>query len=136
MRILALRPRGSVIPSIHDSMVKAFTSSGVETSEIPSAKFSKDLNLQRELFKFHAVFPVDMRADETFVKNINTYQQTFKIQWIICLGDDLQDTVSRSVIPANGRFHFAGINKRLSATTWEFPSPPEPSIFVGVSVGA
>ncbi|MGD0625547.1 MAG: glycosyltransferase [Thermodesulfobacteriota bacterium] len=90
MRILALRPNGFVLPSIHTSLVKAFQSLEVEVLDLPVPNFSDHFrsfveNAQRG---YQAVFTLDLGADRTFMLNIKDLQASLRIPWIIWFVDD------------------------------------------------
>lgn len=90
MRILAFKANGFVLPSIHDSMVRAFRSLGIEVLELPIPKSSGQLEsfIEDARRGFEAVFAVDLATDKFFMSNIKLIQISIGIPWIIWFIDD------------------------------------------------
>ena len=89
-RILALKPKGLVLPSLHASMVKAFRVLGLDVLDIPVPHNPGEIFrlFQRSPNHFNAGFILDMGVDPTFIQNFRDIQVTFKIPWIIWFVDD------------------------------------------------
>src|SRR4030042_1177213 len=90
MRILALKPNGFVLPSIHSSMIRAFRSLGVEVLDLfiqPNSDFIPTL---KETCKdrYDAIFSLDLGANHDFILNLKDLQLSIRIPWIIWFVDD------------------------------------------------
>jgi spore maturation protein CgeB len=88
--ILALKPKGLVIPSIHASMVKAFRGLGLNVLDIPVPHKGSEIRrlLRESKNQFDAGFILDLGVDKTFIQNFKEFQLTSKIPWIIWFVDD------------------------------------------------
>ena len=89
-RILALKPKGLVLPSIHASMVKAFRSLGADVREMPVPDDACKIDSFLESLKnrFDAGFALDLGADPEFIQNFREIQLRLKIPWAIWFVDD------------------------------------------------
>jgi len=89
-RILALKPKGLVLPSIHSSMVRAFRILGADVLDIPVPDNPGDIFqlFRRASRPFDAGFILDMGVDSAFIRNFRETQVTVKIPWIIWFVDD------------------------------------------------
>ena len=89
-RILALKPKGLVLPSIHASMVKAFRALGLNVLDIPVPQEASEISrlLRESENRFDAGFILDLGVDRTFIQNFKEIQLTIKIPWIIWFVDD------------------------------------------------
>ncbi|MBM4331702.1 MAG: glycosyltransferase family 1 protein [Deltaproteobacteria bacterium] len=90
MRILALKAKGYVLPAIHDSMVRAFQSRGIEVLDLPLPQNHQQYKTLREISRsgYDAVFTLDPGAKTDFTLNIKELQLSIKIPWIIWFVDD------------------------------------------------
>jgi len=90
MRILALRPKGLVLPSIHASMVKAFQSLGVEVLDFPLPQEEKDYRNLKKVCRrgYDALFILDLGGDRNLILNFKELQLTIRIPWIVWFVDD------------------------------------------------
>jgi spore maturation protein CgeB len=90
MRILALRPEGSVIPFIHASMVKAFRALGLEVLDFSFPANEEDAHTLKSLSRCGptAIFTVDLPLGIKNKQNIKDIQSFIGIPWIIWFVDD------------------------------------------------
>src|SRR5512137_2674867 len=89
-RILALKPKGRVLPFIHASTVRAFRSLGVEVREMPVPDDADKVKtfLKSPNLPFDVGFAQDMGGSPSFIQNFKEIQVTLKIPWIIWFVDD------------------------------------------------
>jgi spore maturation protein CgeB len=89
-RILALKPYGLVLPTIHSSIVKAFRSLDLEVLEmpVPGDIATLDSFLDRAGSRFDAGFILDLGLDPGFIQNFKEIQANYKFNWIIWFVDD------------------------------------------------
>jgi len=90
MPILVLKPNGFVLPSIHDSMVRAFRSLGVEVFDLLIPKGPKQFQsfIRAAKSGYEAVFTLDLGADSVFMSYLKNFQISLRIPWIIWFADD------------------------------------------------
>ena len=90
MRILALKPEGSVIPFIHTSMIKAFRSLGHEVLGLSYPRDKEAMNALRALAPAGpgAVFSLDLPLDLELKLNMKKFHKSIEIPWIIWFVDD------------------------------------------------
>jgi hypothetical protein len=90
MRLLALKAKGLVLPSIHDSIVKAFRSLGVEVQDTPVPELPEEFQLFRASFSgnYQAIFTLDLGAAPNFISMVGDLQRWLRIPWIIWFIDD------------------------------------------------
>ncbi len=90
MKILALRPEGLVLPSIHNSLVRAFRSLGVDIFDLRVPQTQEEFESFQLLARrgFQAIFTLDLGRDQTFISRLKEIQKTLKIFWIIWFVDD------------------------------------------------
>jgi len=89
-RILALKPEGLVLPSIHASMVKAFRGIGLSVLDIPVPPEGGEIGrlLRESKNQLDAGFILDLGVEKNFIHNFKEFQLTSKIPWIIWFVDD------------------------------------------------
>ena len=85
-RILAIRPEGIVIPSIHGSMVRAFQGLGAEVVEIAAAECFA--HLRWHCRDYLAVFCIDLAPAPQFLSGLPELQTGLKIPWAVWFVDD------------------------------------------------
>ena len=90
MRLLALRAKGYVLPAIHDSMIRAFRSCGVEILDLPVPQHPHQYQTLKQISKdgYHAIFTLDLGTNPDFISNMKELQLSFRIPWIIWFVDD------------------------------------------------
>lgn len=90
MRILALKPRGRVLPHIHESMVKAFRNLGVEVHHVPIPDKDTEFFSIKDKLKsnYQAIFTINMGGDENFLQRIKEWQIKYRHPWIVWFVDD------------------------------------------------
>ncbi len=90
MRILAPKPQGTVIPSIHSSMIKAFRSLGHEVLDFPYPQGTADMRHLRPLASAGpaSIFSLDLTLDPNLRNGLKEFQGSLKIPWIIWFVDD------------------------------------------------
>ena len=90
MRILAFRPEGLVIPSIHASMARAFRTLGMEVLELPFPQPEENLKTLKSFIAQGpaAVFTLDLPLQLALKHNLKNIQEALKIPWIIWFVDD------------------------------------------------
>jgi hypothetical protein len=89
-RILALKPKGLALPSIHASMVKAFRELGLNVLDIPVPYKDSEIRrlLRESQNQFDAGFILDLGVAQSFIQKFREFQLTLKIPWIIWFVDD------------------------------------------------
>ncbi len=90
MRLLALRPQGRVLPSIHEFMVKAFKNLGTEVHNTPlPAQNDEFLSWASRLQgKYRAIFTINLGGNQKFLKYVKEWQIEHRQIWIIWFVDD------------------------------------------------
>ena len=90
MPILALKPEGLVIPSIHASMVRAFRSLGQEVLELDFPKNEGEVRSLRSIAARGrgSIFTVDLPTGENKNFCIKEIQSILSIPWVIWFVDD------------------------------------------------
>jgi hypothetical protein len=91
MRLLALRPKGLVLPSVHSFMVRAFRALGASVLETPvpqSPDIPKILRNWVQESRAEAVFVLDLGADWAFVPHVKEAQHELRVPWIVWFVDD------------------------------------------------
>lgn len=90
MRILALKPKGRVLPHIHESMVKALRNLGTEVDDVPIPDKDNEFFFIKDKLKsnYHAVFIINMGGDEKFLLCIQEWQVKYHRPWILWFVDD------------------------------------------------
>ena len=89
MRLLALKPKGRVLPYIHESMVKAFQSLGVEVDNVPRPDKNNELWSIKDKLKgnYQAIFTINLGGDQNFLPYIREWQMKHRQLWIIWFVD-------------------------------------------------
>ncbi len=90
MRVLFLKAQGYVLPAIHESLVRAFESCGVEVHGLWVPQHPNQYQRLREICKygFEAIFTINLGADLDFISNLKELQLSLRIPWIIWFVDD------------------------------------------------
>lgn len=90
MRILALKPKGRVIPYIHEAMVRAFGHLGAEVENIPIEEKNTDFLWIEEKMKGpdQVIFTLNMGGDQKFLRRVKEWQLKYRRPWIIWFVDD------------------------------------------------
>ncbi len=90
MRILALKPKGRVLPHIHEAMVKAFRNLGVEVDNVPMPDKDTEFFSIKDKLKsnYQAIFAINMGGDENFLWRIIEWQIKYHHLWIVWFVDD------------------------------------------------
>jgi spore maturation protein CgeB len=92
IRLLALRPKGLVLPHIHDSLVGALRCCGAKVEELPARDASgqgKDgLAHWPRRDGLEAILALDMGADPGLTKCLGSFQAELGIPWILWFLDD------------------------------------------------
>ncbi len=91
MRILALGAKGLVLPSIHDSMVRAFESLGHDVIGLPISAVSRrpdPLIPEAKDGRCDAAFILDLGGDREFISRLWEIQESLRIPWLIWFLDD------------------------------------------------
>ncbi len=90
MRILALRTEGHVLPSIHDSIIRALRAIGFEILDFLLPRNEEEFirfEIQARR-KCHAVFLLDLGREPGFISRVKYLQTSIRIPWIIWFVDD------------------------------------------------
>lgn len=90
MRILALRPKGRVLPHIHESMVKAFRNLGVEVDNVSISAKKNEFSLIKDILKgdYQAIFTINMGEDQNFIASVREWQIKYRRPWVVWFVDD------------------------------------------------
>ncbi len=90
MRILALKAQGFVLPSIHESIIRAFESCGVEILDLPVPQHPHHYQTLKRISKngYDAIFTLDLGANPEFILNLRELQFSCRIPWMIWFVDD------------------------------------------------
>lgn len=90
MRILFPKPKGTVLPFIHFSMVKAFRSLGLEVLELPHSPDKADIQNLRSWASAGpaSLFSLDLPLDPSSIKSIKKLQESIEIPLMIWFVDD------------------------------------------------
>jgi hypothetical protein len=90
VRILALKSKGLVLPSIHTSMVKAFRSLEIEVLDLPVSKFADFFRsfVDNAHRGYQAIFTLNLGAAHNLKVNIKDLHISSRIPWIIWFVDD------------------------------------------------
>ena len=128
MRILALKTEGLVLPSIHESTVRAFQSLGIEVVDLPVPRNEEEfLSLPRRAGGgFDAVFTLDMGRDFYFISHLKELQSSFRIPWIIWFVDDPEGYCFPSACDPGRTLAFcwdSGIVRELSPACYQIGIP-------------
>jgi hypothetical protein len=111
LNLLALRPLGTALPAIHDSMAQAFRSLGISVFEIPVPTLPEDIVAFQRAARnnFQAVFAIDAGVSADFISIIKECQKKLRIPWIIWFLDDPEGYRFPGVFDPDLRSLFAGI---------------------------
>ncbi|MGQ9694362.1 MAG: glycosyltransferase family protein [Thermodesulfobacteriota bacterium] len=90
MRILALRPKGRILPHIHESMVKAFRNLGVEVDNVSISAKKNEFSLIKDILKgdYQAIFTINMGEDQNFIASVREWQIKYRRPWVMWFVDD------------------------------------------------
>ncbi len=88
MRLLALKADGIVLPAIHDSMVGAFRSLGMEVEVIPVWKVLRASSPSDFLKGFQTAIILDAGVVRDFTSILPDLQSSLRIPWIVWFLDD------------------------------------------------
>jgi Glycosyl transferases group 1 len=141
MRILARKPQGIVIPSIHSSMIKAFRSLGHEVFDFSYPPGKPGVQSLRALTSIGpaAVFSMDLPLDPNLRNWIKDSQESLEIPWMIWFVDDPEGFDFPNCCDPNWTIVFCWdgeITRRISADgSWKgippihLPLASDPEVF-------
>jgi len=138
MRILALRPKGIVLPSVFASVVEAFRSLGIEVLDIPLPQCSHPLRSIEEIIQGHcqAIFTLNLGADPSFIAKLKELQTSLRIPWITWFVDDPEGYGFPEVCDSDWTLPFCWdeqiCSRRASWNGWPLvylPLATDPTIF-------
>lgn len=90
-RILALRAKGLVLPAIHESLLQAFRSLGIDVFDLQAPEGEEDLAWFVQVAKrcqWDALFSLDLGASQFLATRLRELQHLLKTPWIVWFVDD------------------------------------------------